>query len=219
MIDFNIVDKTIGIVAKRGSGKSQLLHYIIKINKHHFKRVFIICPTEKINNFYEDIVPKENIFDSYNEVWVENLINLLTKHNTNRTKKNANRVLLILDDCCGDTNFHQSKTLKTIFTRGRHFFLTLILTSQYLFGNGGVPPVARNNFDFLLVNKINGQSLEALTKEFRNGNISKEEFIKMYNNSTGNYGFLLINNVSSCSNDDLDSIYGIIRTPKEYIKI
>ena len=40
----------------------------------------------------------------------------------------------------------------------------------------------------------------------------------MYNNSTGNYGFLLINNVSSEGNDDLDSIYGIIRVPKQYIK-
>ena len=218
MIDFNIKDKTIGIVAKRGSGKSQLLHYIIEVNKHIFKRVFIICPTEKINKFYEDIIPKENIFDSYNEKWVENLIKLLTNHNANKTKNTADRVLLILDDCCGDTNFHQSKTLKTIFTRGRHFYLTLILTSQYLFGNGGVPPVARNNFDFLLVNKINGQSLESLTKEFRNGNISKEKFISMYNNSTGNYGFLLINNVSSEGNDDLDSIYGTIRVPKDYIK-
>ena len=159
MINFDILDKTIGIVAKRGSGKSQMLHYIIEVNKQKFKRVFIICPTEKINKFYEDIIPKENIFDSYNEAWVENLIKLLTNHNADKTKKTADRVLLILDDCCGDTNFHQSKTLKTIFTRGRHFYLTLILTSQYLFGNGRVPPVARNNFDFLLVNKINGQSL------------------------------------------------------------
>ena len=218
MIEFNIVDKTIGLCAKRGSGKSQMLHYIIEVNKHLFKRVFIICPTEKISKFYEDIIPKENIFDSYSEKWVENLIKLLTKHNENKTKHNADRVLLILDDCCSDTNFHQSKSLKTIFCRGRLFFLSLILTSQYLFGGSGIPPVFRNNLDFLLVNKINGQSLESLTKEFRNGNISKEKFISMYNNSTGNYGFLLINNVSSEGNDDLDSIYGIIRVPKQYIK-
>ena len=102
--------------------------------------------------------------------------------------------------------------------RGRHFFLTLIITAQYLFGNGGIPPACRNNLDYLLVNKINGQSLDALTKEFRNGDISKEDFVKMYNNSTGNYGFLLINNVSSEGNDDIDCIYGVIRVPKENLK-
>jgi len=217
-IEFDIKDKAIALVGKRGSGKSQMLHYILKMNKSNFKKIFLICPSEVINGFYADIIPKENIFDEYKEEWVESLISKLTKRNAGKTKKNADRVLLVLDDCCGDTNFHHSISLKKLFLRGRHFFLTLIITAQYLFGNGGIPPAARNNIDYLLVNKINGQSLEALTKEFRNGSISKEDFMKMYNNTTGNYGFLLINNVSSESNDDLDSIYGVIRVPEKYIK-
>ena len=59
MIDFNIKDKTIGIVAKRGSGKSQMLHYIIEVNKHLFKRVFIISPTEKLINFMRILYQKK----------------------------------------------------------------------------------------------------------------------------------------------------------------
>ena len=217
-IDFDVKDKTIGLVGKRGSGKSQMLHYILEMNKKHFKKIFIISPTEQLQGFYSDLVPKENIFDSYSESWVESLISKMMEINKGKTKQNCNRVLLVLDDVCGDTNFHQSPSLKKIFIRARHFFLSLIITAQYLFGNGGVPPVCRNNIDYLLVNKINGQSLEALVTEFRNGSISKENFIKMYYKSTGNYGFLIINNVNSESNDDLNSIYGVIRVPKEYVK-
>ena len=40
----------------------------------------------------------------------------------------------------------------------------------------------------------------------------------MYYRATSNYGFLLINNNSTKSNNDLNSIYGVIKTPKEYIK-
>jgi len=32
------------------------------------------------------------------------------------------------------------------------------------------------------------------------------------------YKFLLINNNSSSDNSNMDEIYGVIRTPKEYIK-
>jgi hypothetical protein len=217
-MDFDIKDKTIGLVGKRGSGKSQMLHYIVKNNKKSFQKIFVICPTEIITSFYTDITPKENIFFEYKEDWVESLITKLMEINKGKTKHNAHRVLLILDDCTGDTNFHQSPSLKKVFVRARHFFLTLILTSQYLFGNGGVPPVCRNNFDFLLVNKINGQSLECLSKEFRVGDISKEDFYAMYSENTGNYGFLLINNVSSEENDNLDAIYGVLRVPANFIK-
>lgn len=217
-IDFDITDKTIGLVGKRGSGKSQMLHYILEMNKNRFKKIFIISPTEQLQGFYSDIVPKENIFDVYSENWVDTLINKMMQINKGKTKNDCHRVLLVLDDVCGDTNFHQSPTLKKIFIRARHFFLSLIITAQYLFGNGGIPPVCRNNIDYLLVNKINGQSLEALVTEFRNGEISKEDFIKMYYKSTGNFGFLLINNVNSESNDNLDSIYGVIRVPPNYVR-
>ena len=80
-INFDITDKTIALVGKRGSGKSRLLHYILETNIRKYKKIFIICPTENINSFYADIVPKENIFDEYKEHWVESLISKLMIEN------------------------------------------------------------------------------------------------------------------------------------------
>jgi hypothetical protein len=70
----------------------------------------------------------------------------------------------------------------------------------------------------MLVGQINSQGLDILTSEFIAGEITKQEFIKMYYKATSNYGFLLINNNSTKSNDDLHSIYGILRTPEKYAK-
>ena len=50
-IEFEIVNKTICLCARRNSGKSQLLRYMILKNKKKFSAMFLICPTEKITNF------------------------------------------------------------------------------------------------------------------------------------------------------------------------
>ena len=64
-MDFNIKNKTIVLTAKRNSGKSQLMRYIILKSKHYFKKIFVVCPTEQINHFYKGLIKDENIFDSY----------------------------------------------------------------------------------------------------------------------------------------------------------
>ena len=213
-----IIDKTLALVGKRGSGKSQMLRYIIMCNLNKFDKIFLICPTEGLNGFYNDIIDKKCIFDKYDEEWINKLIGKMTTMNKGKTKENAKRVLLILDDVTSDTNFHQSETLKILFQRGRHFFVTLIMTAQYLFGNSGIPPSFRNNLDFLIVNKINGDSVDCLEKEFNIGGIPKKDFVELYNKSTGNYRFLVINNASDGNNDDYDEIYGILKVPDEYVK-
>lgn len=217
-MDFDIVDKTIALVGKRGSGKSRMLHYIISYYKHLFDKIFLISPTESINEFYADVVEKKFTFDKYNEDWVDKLIKKLMIMNKGKNKDTAKHVLLVLDDVTSDTNFHNSETLKILFQRGRHFFITVIITSQYLFGHSGIPPSCRNNLDYLIVNKINGQSLDELEKEFNIGGLPKKDFFEMFNKSTGNYNFLIINNATDGSNDDYGQIYGTLKVPQDYLK-
>ena len=71
-IQFTLKNKIVSLIGKRNSGKSQMLRYLVLQQRPLFKSIFTICPTECINSFYKDIVKKENIFDSYNEEWVEN---------------------------------------------------------------------------------------------------------------------------------------------------
>jgi hypothetical protein len=216
-MNFEVLNKVICLCAKRNSGKSVLLKYIVKANKCLFDKIFVICPSETINKFYSDIVPPENIFESYNSEWVEALMKKLTQINSKREKDEKINVLLILDDVCSDVNLHGGKdatSLKKIFTRGRHMNLTLIMTQQYIYH---IPPIARSNCDYFLCGQMNKQSLDLLCNEFLMGNLSKKEFLDMFYNSTSNYGFLIINQNSIKNNDDLDEIYGVLRCPKEYL--
>ena len=214
-MNFELKNKIVAFVAKRNSGKSQLLRYMLLQSKHLFKKIFVVCPTESVNHFYSDIIPKENIFDQYSEAWTENLIKKMTEINAGKKDKETSHILLILDDCCSDTNFHQSKSLKKLATRGRHIKIACCIISQYIFQ---VPPVIRNNCDFLLCGQMNTQGVELLTTEFMMGNITKKEFLDLYHSNTSDYGFLVINNNSSSDNSNIDTLYGSIKTPEKYLK-
>ena len=192
-----------------------MLRYLYNQQKHLFKAVFCICPTESVNKFYSDLIKKENIFDSYNEEWVEKLIAKMTQVNAGKSDKDASHILLILDDLCSDTNFHQSKSFKKLCTRGRHVKISVIITSQYIYQ---IPPVARNNSDFILCSQMNTQGLDLLSTEFLFGNLSKKDFIDLYYKNTADYGFLVINNNCTKSNDNINEIYGSLRVPENFIK-
>ena len=214
-MNFTLVNKIVSLIGKRNSGKSQMLRYLVMQQRPLFKSIFVICPTESVNNFYKDLVKKENIFDSYNENWIESLIKKMTEINSSKSDEQASHVLLILDDCCSDTNFHQSKSFKKLCTRGRHIKISVIITCQYIYQ---VPPVERNNSDFILCSQMNTQGLDLLTSEFLMGNISKKDFIQMYYKNTADFGFLIINNNCASSNDNLDEIYGNLKVPEKFIK-
>ena len=211
-MDFTIVNKTTALLGKRNSGKSQLLRYIVKQHKDDFVKIFVISPTEQVNKFYQEFVPDNCVFDGWKEDWVEKLIKKMTEV---ATKEKGQNVLLILDDCGSDTNFNTSSTFKKIFTRGRHIFISIIITCQYIYQ---LPRITRSNLDFILAGQMNKMSSEILADEFLYGSIDRKEFLKMYHDASKDYGFLLINCNSVKDATDLNSMYGILKTPQEFIK-
>ena len=210
-MNFTIVNKTVSLCAKRNSGKSELLRYLVRANHNKFKKIFVICPTEKINNFYKNIVPANCVYEEWDDDWIEDLIDNLSKVNAGKTNSNANHILLILDDCCSDTNFHSSGSFKKLFTRGRHLFISIIITTQYI---KHIPPIARSNSDFICVGQLNNQNVELLAEEYLMGSIEKKAFLEMYHRCTKDYSFLLINNNSVKDDSDLNSIYGVLKCPE-----
>ena len=44
-----------------------------------------------------------------------------------------------------------------------------------------------------------------------------KEFLKMYYDSTNDYGFMIINNNSTSNNNNINSLYGSVRVPKDFI--
>lgn len=207
-------DKIVLLVAKRNSGKSYLLRHLVRRQKTLFDSIFVICPTEQINKFYskDDFINSKNIMTDYNEEWVQNLIEKMTKINSGKDKntKEFKRVLIILDDAVADSDLHHSDTFKILMIRSRHIGISLIFTSQYV---NLIPPVSRNNSDYILLGQLNAKSLDVSAEEFSN-NLSKKEFIEIYKEATTNYTFLAINQTSS-KTGSLEEHYGTLKTPKE----
>ena len=209
-INLSLINHTVICCGKRNSGKSVILKHLVELEKDQFDKIFVICPTESINRFYQDIVDEKCIFDSYNETWTDKLIDKLTTANANTPKDELKKVLLIFDDILSDIDFHQSPAMKKIFTRGRHLGLSIICTAQYLYQ---LPPICRCNSDFVLVGSMNNQSKNLLCDEFLAGSLDRKQFINLYNKATKDYNFLLINNNNVKDNDDIDQIYGTIKAP------
>ena len=209
-MDFELLNKTVCLCGKRHNGKSELIKYIISLYGHQFNKIFVICPSEAVNKFYSKVLPPENIFTEYSEEWIEKLMKRLIQINVGKNDDNSAHILLIMDDCVSDVNMHSAKNFEKIFTRGRHLKISLMITTQYPYL---IPPVARINCDFILVGQLNKQGLKVMSDEFLMGDISPKEFNKMYYESTNDYGFLIINNNSTASNNNVNSLYGSVRVP------
>lgn len=217
-MNFDIIDTSIGIVAKRKSGKSVLTSYLLQMYHKLFNKIIIISGTESVNQFYSKLpfIDKKFIRGEWDESYINSLIKNLERINEGKTKndKSMKHVLLILDDVMSTFDTHNSKAFKLLFTRGRHYGITCITIQQYI---NQIPPTARNNCDYIFTSQGNCESLELLSNTYRFGNLSKEDFKKLYLDSTNDYGFLLINTNCASSNDNLNEIYGCVRVPREFV--
>ena len=215
-INFTILNKCVSICGMRGSGKSELLRYLVINEQEKFNQIICISPTNKMNNFY-DFINIKFIFEEFNNEYIELLLKKLSEINKGKNCQNdkPHNVLLILDDCCSSSKFHTNKTFEKLFTIGRHFFISTVIISQYL---KHIPPSARSNCEFLLVSTLNNSNVQILCSEYIMGNINKKEFIEIYRYNIEHNGFLLVN-CNATKNTDLNYIYGNIRLPFNFLKV
>ena len=193
-----------------------LMERVTELLKEEISKLFCVCPTEDINRHYskDGLVPENCCFNEWNEDWCKNLCKRLMKINANKKPSEMQHVLLILDDIYCDTDFHHSPMLKSIFMRSRHYGLSIISLVQTLHS---LPPFARINSDWVIAGQVNRQSIQLMADEFLAGDLGKPEFINLYNRTTMDYGFLVINNNSIKDSDDLNQIYGQVKVPNEYV--
>lgn len=211
-LTITLKDKCLYVVAKRNSGKSVLIKYLVSKQKHLFDKIILICPSECLNGDYtrDGLINPKYVYEQYDESFINKLIEKMTAVNEGKSKtdKDFKRVLLILDDAMADTKFHLSPSFKKLLARSRHFGCSLIFSSQSI---NGFPPLARSNADTVLISQLNNASLEIAGDEFSNG-ISKNEFKSLYKENTKDYNFLVINQCQTQDNS-INQTYGQIKAP------
>ena len=217
-MEFSLLDKIVLCVAKRGSGKSYLCRWLLKQQHGHFAKIFCVSPTEKVNHHWAQIIDKTCIFDTYNDTWLHQLVEKMTDVNEGKTQRTPGfkRVLVVLDDCVADTDFHHSApSLRICVARGRHIGISVILLTQSC---KGVDPFFRSNADFVLLQMLNTASLGIAAEEWSACGFSKKDFIALHKQCTNDYGFLVISQNAGAHSDDANEYYGIIRCPASEFK-
>ena len=136
------------ILGPSGSGKGILLqNMILDIYRGCFERVYIFSPSVDIDQTWKpvkkylqdemhiDLEKEKCLFTDYNPEELEQIIYQQHKVAEYQKKLKGNakvyQILIIVDDFADDPSFSRnSKLLHSLFTRGRHSFISTIVSTQ-----------------------------------------------------------------------------------------
>jgi energy-coupling factor transporter ATP-binding protein EcfA2 len=150
-------NRIVAVLGRKGSGKSTLIKDIL----YHVKDIpvgTVISPTEELNEFFSDIVPPIFIHPDYDESIVDRFVDrqrlIIKKHKEQIKRFGKSNIdynaYLILDDCMYDNTWCKDKSIRFMFTNGRHTKALFLFTLQYPLG---IPPTLRTNVDYVFIYK------------------------------------------------------------------
>lgn len=187
--------QTVAFFASRGGGKSYCIRDLLYRNRHKFKTVIIICPSEFVNDDgYKEIIPDCFIFDELNEATVQMIHNLMFLRQKALKKKLAPwmkdisdiNVLIIMDDCMTEPKkFLNGPVVKSLYKMGRHFKIGLWTVVQYF---NDLHAELRPNVDISIILKTDNKKLQAKFQDFVGKFDNKYEFSQILTDTTENYG-------------------------------
>jgi hypothetical protein len=166
------------ILAKQGYGKSTLIKDIV--SHLHIPTSNVISTTETgfdmIKKIFEEQTKKAAIF--------------VHKHPDKIFSDCPEQgILIIMDDFPFDEKMMKDPIIKQLFFNGRHFNITIVLSFQYLIA---IPPEFRMNIDYLFVGRdTNKDYVFKLYKIFFEIFENVDDFEKLFNLATNNYGYLV----------------------------
>lgn len=159
---------TLIIAGPRGSGKSQLIRNLLlrpDMFKNVFKpeHIFIFCPSLDLNGDYDDVKAKWK-FPFYSNDAVEKIMALQQGIIKKFGKRKAPPILLIFDDVLDSGALSWHSLLETIFIRGRHLNISIIIVSQHI---NRISRTMRLNADYFAYFKPSNMSeLDDFLKQF-----------------------------------------------------
>ena len=156
------------IVSASQGGKGILIqNLVLKIYRGCFERIWVVSPTAHIDEAYKEVIKyiekelkvdnkKEQclfgLFDEYNPEALAHIIDTQHKVIEYQKKNKMNKLfscLLIIDDFAEDKTFMRySKILHGLYTKSRHFGLSVITASQKY---NALAPIVRLNTSSLYI--------------------------------------------------------------------
>lgn len=203
-LDEMVINPSIIMLAKRGSGKSWITKAII----HKCSDIpvgIVISPTEKDNPFFSDFFPNTFIFYKYESKILRKLLirqkMILKKAREKKLqgKYIDPRAIVVMDDCLASKGIWAKDPLVSeLLFNGRHRQITYILTMQYPLG---ISPELRSNFDYVfLLAEDTTSNLKRIYEHYAGMFPDFNSFRQVFRQLTEDFGAMVIKNRGSRTN-------------------
>jgi len=192
-------DSVVVFIGKRNTGKSYCMKDILNYHRDIPVGV-VISPTERANGYFEKFIPKMLIYDECEENTLKKYLDRQISITTERKKEikltGSSRIdarsFLILDDCLYDKKWINNVNIRSIFMNGRHYKIFFLITMQHALG---LPPVLRNNIDYIFIFRNNIlKEKQKIYDNYAGMFPSFEAFNQVMNQTTENFECLVIDN-------------------------
>ena len=194
------------ILGPSGAGKGILIsNMILDIYKDCFDRIYLFSPSIDVDKTWKPVKEyiekslkvnpdKEKIyFDHFDPSELENIISTqrkIAEHMKTQNHTKIFQILIVIDDFADDYKMSHNQLLNSLFTRGRHSFISTIVSTQKY---RAISNIVRVNATNLYVFRLrNAGDLEAFIEEV-SAVADKKTLLQLYQTATAEpYSFLFV---------------------------
>jgi hypothetical protein len=192
------------IIGHKHTGKSTLIRDMIyRLHVKGYPRIVVFSGTESGNDFFSKCVPKAYVHHGMDIEKFKSIIDIQRKivascrDAESRLGKSTNidtRLVIILDDLMYKKAMTKAEIFGELFLNGRHFKLSIILTTQYLMS---LDIACRSNVDYLFVlREMIPRNRQRLYENFFGIFARKQDFYHVLDSCTKNYECLVLDNTN-----------------------
>lgn len=196
---------TVLIIGKRNSGKSVFLKDLL-YHKQDIPSGIVFSGTESSNGFFSKFIPDCFVHNEYKPSIITKLIARQQRKMFEKTEKKQQAILdpvfVVLDDLnYNSKEWKNEQTMKYLFMNGRHDFIFLVITLQYMMS---ITPEIRQNADYVIIfAQSSAKAKKSIYEEFGGCCGSYETFNYIYDSCTKNHCCLVIKTTGNGISDQV----------------
>lgn len=189
--------------ARRHSGKTIFMEYLMYYLRNQVDFAVGMSPTKSACDMFRKHIPSAFVFhEGYDPHTVDDLVNFMQMLQEKEKIRNG---ILCLDDCGFDSANMKSKTMREIMMNSRHFLLGVMFCLQYMKSIG---PEQRDQVDYFVAFRTDDMKLKRMYYDsFFSMYPTFQDFCKVFDVCTRNYGVLIRDNSKSITDDPFSCVY------------
>jgi stress-induced morphogen len=194
------------VLGPSGSGKGILLqNLILNVYRGCYDRIYIFSPSIFVDKTWSPVieyikkdlnvnVEKEKcLFDTFDTDELTHIVETqkkIAEHMKSQNYKRIYQILIVIDDWADDYKASHNPVLNSLFTKGRHSMISVIVSSQKFRALSNIMRV--NAVNLYVFRLRNAGDLEAFVEEV-SAVASKKELLQLYQIATDEpYSFLFV---------------------------